>query len=321
MTSGQDGQGASPSLTAESLVSAIPRIGEIAKIDSRTLLTVPSASLTLAHLLQLEEDLAEACRHDSTGAVVVQGTDTLEESAYLLDLVWQRPEPVVVTGAMRTADALGADGPANLAAAVTVAASPDARERGCLVVMNDEIHRARSVRKQHTANVNAFQSPGRGPIGVIHEGRAIFYEPVDQSRRPVAFDRSAPSPDVALLRLAMGADARLLDAACSSYDGVVVEALGGGHVPEWWVEPLLKAAERIPVVLASRTGSGSVLESTYGFPGSERDVLRGGVISAGSLDGLKARILLTLLLHDTKDLALIRYEFAERAYFAASNGG
>jgi L-asparaginase len=295
MTS-QPGHGARPSLDAGALLDAVPGLQQVASIDATAWAAVPSASLTIEELLGLLNDLEKACESGAEGAVVTTGTDTMEEVGYLIDLLWCRAEPVVVTGAMRAADAAGADGPANLLSAVTVAASRDARDRGCLVVMNDEVHSARSVRKLHTTSTAAFGSPSTGPAGRVQEGRARFH--VAASAR-CSLDRprpDAPLPRVALLRVTLGDDIALLDCALERYDGLVVEAFGAGHVPTWWADPLIEAAGRMPVVLASRTGAGSLLECTYGFVGSEQHLLDGGLISAGSLDGPKARILLTLSL-------------------------
>ena len=312
MTTSANGSGAAPSLGADALITAIPELAGVATVDARTVLTIPGASLDIPQLLALHAELEQACVDGADGSVVIQGTDTLEESAYLLDLLWTRPEPLVITGAMRTADTVGADGPANLLAAVTVAVSPDSVRRGCLLVMSDEIHHARSVRKLHTANVGAFGSPSTGPAGVVHEGHVIFHAPPGVRKAPLV-PRTTEGARVAIVRVALGGDTVLLDAAVESYDGIVVEALGGGHVPFWWFEPLLKAAARMPVILASRTGNGPLLESTYDFPGSEKRLLAGGLISAGSLDGLKARILLTLVLMTATDGTECEQLFTERA--------
>lgn len=311
MTTAEPGRGASPSVSASDLVESIPALQGIARIDAASVAAVPSASLEFGQLLDLAAELERACVAGATGAVVTQGTDTMEETAFLLDLVWDRPEPLVVTGAMRTADSVGADGPANLLAAVTTAADPLAAGRGCLVVMNDEIHAARTVHKAHTASVAAFASPGTGPVGRVQEGRVLFQSTF---RRTEPFDMSFGNgiARVALLRLAFAGDTVLLETAAGSYDGIVIEGMGGGHVPTWWVEPLLAAAQQVPVVLGSRTGAGHVLSRTYGYPGSEQQLLGGGLIPAGDLDGLKARILLTLAVSTSSDRDSARKAFEQR---------
>lgn len=315
MTTSEPGRGAAPTVTAASLVESIPALQGIARIDAVSIAAEPSASLQFGHLLELAGELKSACSAGAQGAVVTQGTDSMEETAFLLDLLWDRPEPLVVTGAMRTADSVGADGPANLLAAVTTAADPAAARRGCLVVINDEIHAARMVRKGHTASPAAFVSPAAGPVGRVQEGRVLFH-----STTPRTESLNVPTGTglarVALLRVAFADDTALLEAAAGSYDGIVIDGMGGGHVPAQWVEPLLAAAAKVPVVLASRTGSGTVLSRTYGYPGSEQQLLGGGLITAGDLDGLKARILLTLALSTFSDRASARLAFEQRAHVA-----
>lgn len=305
MTRGGAPSGAAPTADADALVAAVPGLCDVATVTASSLVNVPSASLELETLLSSLHELQGACDNGAAGVVVTTGTDTLEEVAYLYHLLWRRPQPLVVTGAMRTADAAGADGPGNLLAAVTVAADPCARERGCLVVMNDEVHAAQTVQKTHTASTAAFRSPGSGPLGRVHEGRALL---APRSRRlpPLEVRQVSHIPRVALLRVCLGDDTVLLARAVEAYDGLVIEALGGGHVPAWWAEPLLDAAKRLPVVLASRTGCGTLLSSTYGFVGSESQLLAGGLISAGSLTGVKARVLLSIALLTGADDAALR---------------
>jgi L-asparaginase len=209
---------------------------------------------------------------------------------------------------MRSATAAGADGPANLLAALRVAASPHTRGLGCVVVFADEIHAARHVRKTHASSITAFTSRP-GPIGYLAEaevritlrpGRGPLLAGVDTARRP----------RVAVVPALLGDDGQLLATIAGQVDGLIVAAFGVGHVPASWVATLAEAAGRIPVVLASRTGAGSVLTHTYGFAGSESDLLARGLISARSLDPYKARILLSLLLASKADRADVEDAFA-----------
>ena len=195
---------------------------------------------------------------------------------------------------------MGADGPANLDAAVRTAACSEARERGAMVVMNDEVHAARAVRKTHTTSPSAFASPATGPVGRVQEG--VVRLPAAPARQePLEIPDDAAVPAVGLLRASLGADDRMVRWAATRYDGIVVEAMGGGHLPHWWVESLAEAARRVPVVLSSRTGNGAVLRQTYAFDGAERGLLAAGMMDAGDLDGLKARLLLTLALMAATD--------------------
>lgn len=289
------GPGVRPSLTGEALVEAVPGLSEVAEVSAASVRQVPGWQLTVEDLIEVSEEATRAIDEGATGVVVTQGTDSIEETAFALDLLIDRDAPVVVTGAMRNPTLPGADGPANLLAAVTVAADGAARGLGALVVMNDEVHAARFVRKTHTQSPAAFRSPLAGPLGWISEGRAsIVARPM--GRRHVR-PRGGGAEDVALLATFPGDDGRLVGAVGErGYSGLVVEALGGGHVPPPMVEPLAALAERMPVVLASRTGSGEVLRGTYDPPGSEMDLTGRSLIPAGMLDGPKARLFLALLL-------------------------
>ncbi|WOX24996.1 asparaginase [Streptomyces solicathayae] len=263
-------------------------------VDVRDFRRLPSSSLTLADLHALADEVRATVAAGS-GVVVVQGTDTLEETAFLLDLLCETREPIAVTGAMRRPDLPGADGPANIAAAVAVAADPRCRDLGVLVVLADEIHAARHVRKTHTTSVATFASPGAGPLGHVVEGvpRLLLRPAAPATTRPLTLD---PDVRVALVTLSLGDRGELLDAVDDRFDGLVVAAFGAGHVPTWLVEPLEALATRIPVVLASRTGAGATLSQTYRGPGSEYDMLHRGLVPAGPLDPAKARLLLQALL-------------------------
>ena len=228
-----------------------------------------------------------------TGIVVTHGTDTLEETAYLLDLTVPGEKPVALTGAMRTASDVGYEGYANLLAGVRVAAAPQARGLGAVVVFNDEIHAARCVTKMHTLSPATFQSPGWGPVGRV-EGNRVIVE-----RRPER--RVLPwrglEPNVPLLKLTVGMETDLLeDALARDVRGVVIEALGGGRVPVWWLPAVGRARERgVTVVIASRCPSGRVWDA-YGYPGAYRTLAGLGCLFAEGLNGQKARIKLMVVL-------------------------
>lgn len=295
MTAGEEG-GVVPTLSGESLVAAVPGLEDVAEVDAWSFRQLPGAHLRYEDLEKLAETIGGLEASGQRGVVVTQGTDTIEETAFALDRLLEPGMPVVVTGAMRNPTVAGADGPANLLAAIRVAVSDEARGSGCLVVLNDEIHAARFVRKTHTSRLDAFRSPLCGRIGWVSEGLvqmgcalpkvpAIPMTVVGSGKR------------TALVTIAMGDDGDPIRALESlRYDGLVVEATGGGHVPPDVADALGEVAQRIPVILASRAGAGQVLEKTYGFPGSEIDLQRRGLIRAGWLDGLKAKVLLTLLL-------------------------
>jgi L-asparaginase len=298
-------EGVTPRLTGADLLASVPGLKQAdAELTVHDFRQVPSSSLTIEDIL----DLAVAIQDQTgpggvDGVVVSQGTDTIEETSFLLDLVYDGDAPVVFTGAMRNPTLAGADGPANLLAAVTVAAAPQARGLGTLVVLGDEIHAARFVRKAHTTSVAAFISPPAGPLGFVAEGRAVLltrpaHRPALPALRnlPAPANRPARAVRTGLVTMVLGDDGAWLEAAAGRFDGLVVAGYGAGHVPAAVVGRLDALGRRIPVVLASRTGAGMVLARTYGYPGSERDLRDRGLIGAGFLDPLKARLLLHLLL-------------------------
>lgn len=292
----QPAGGVAPAVSAEELLASVPGLDRAGvELRMRQLRQLPGAALSLDDVLAVAVEARAALAGGAAGVVVVQGTDTIEESAFLLDLLHDADGPVVVTGAMRNPTQAGADGPANLAAAVRVAASPAARGLGCLVVLADEIHAARWVRKTHTSSVAAFASPFTGPIGGVAEDRVtIATRPVRLPALPLP--GGGATPRVGLHTVTLGDDGRGLAGFAGRYDGLVVAGFGVGHVPAELVPVLAELAGRMPVVLASRTGAGTVHTGTYGFPGSERDLVGRGLIPAGHLDPYKARLLLFLLL-------------------------
>jgi L-asparaginase len=290
------GQGVTPTLTAPQLVESVPGLEEVARIGADTFRQVPSPELTLVDLVALAREIEKRLAGGDAGVVVTQGTNTIEETSFALDLLVDSDEPVVVTGAMRNPTLAGADGPANLLAAVSTAANEHARGLGALVVFADEIHAARFVRKAHTQSISPFVSAPAGPIGWLGEGVVrIGSRPV--GRRRLELGEVTEPPAVALLTFGAGDEGRLVSAVePAGYRGLVVEGTGGGHVTACSVAELERLAARMPVVLASRTAAGEILRRTYSFPGSEVDLAERGLIFAGPMTGARARMLLRLLL-------------------------
>nr|WP_314491059.1 asparaginase [uncultured Pseudomonas sp.] len=288
-------QGVTPSLDCEALLRSVPQLADLAQVRARTLCLQPSASLDVPTLL---DALSWAQREVEAGAravVLTQGTDTLEETAYFLDLLWPCATPLVMTGALRSARQPGADGPGNLLAAVQVALAECSRGRGVQVVLNDTIHHASQVRKTASLALAAFESPGVGPEGVVVEGVAQYHRAA-RARAPLPVP-TGPLPPVALLEACLGADTDLLWALPElGYAGVVIAGFGAGHVSHAWAEALGELAAQMPVVVATRTGSGPTARSSYGFVGGEIDLQARGVHMAGALCPRKCRILLGLLL-------------------------
>jgi L-asparaginase len=304
---GAPGQGASPRLDAADLLAGVPVPGDVEVVPLQ-LLKVGSSHLTFAHLLEVARAADRAVGEGAAGVVVVQGTDSMEETSYLLDLGWRHDAPLVVTGAMRNPGLPGPDGPANLAAAVTAAASPRCRGLGATVLLNDELHAARHVAKRHTSLPSAFGSPGAGPVGRMLEGSPVVtYRP--ERRDPL------PLPDrldrrVGLVTASLDDDPSLLHAVAGVCDGIVVAGFGAGHLKAEVADAAAEVAERLPVVLTSRTGAGSVHTRTYGGKGSEEDLLARGLVNGGHLAPLKARLLLTVLLGTGADRDTLAATFA-----------
>ena len=298
---------------------AVPRLGAAELLGglgdlpmdvlAETLAGIGSASLDFATLLRC---LEWGLRQEADGFVVVQGTDTLEETAYFLDLCWPSEAPVVVTGAMRNASLLSADGPANLRNALTVAADPRSRGRGALVTLNDDVHAARWVRKAHSSHLEAFSSAPAGPLGMVVEHAVHYFHP--SPPRPLTLSGNDFSGLVPVVEAGLDDSGAVLEFAASQPEvrGVVVAATGAGHVSAGTADVLEGLLSRLPVVVASRTGAGPTLRSTYGFRGSESSLIAMGATMAGWLDARKSRILLRTLLAGGADRDRIEREFRLR---------
>lgn len=316
MTSGTDGNGILPTLGADELLAAVPALDDLATLSANTLFTVSGASLEFEHLNEALKWARKMVSDGNDGVVLVQGTDTIEESAYFFDLYWDLPEPLVVTGAMRSPQTTSSDGPANLLAAVTVAGDGISRGRGVLVVMNDEIHAASRVRKVRASGLAAFSSPFFGILGQLEEGRVIYGNELSRIE-PLLPMTSWTAKYVAFLETHLGDQGQLLSLVRKPpFDGVVLSGFGVGHVSSSLAEAVTAAVETCPVVLTTRTGAGTTFERTYGFIGSESDLLTRGVVPAGWLDNRKSCVLLSCLLTEGRDVASIREEFAVRGYQA-----
>lgn len=255
-----------------------------------------SNALGFADLRAVAEEVVLRHAADPSGAfVLVQGTDTMEETSFLLDLLLPRTVPLVVTGAMRTADALGADGPANLADAIAAARAIASSPNGVMVCMGAELHSALLVRKTDAGRPNAFTSPGHGPLGYVSEGRCRVL--LHAAPHPGPYNINGKQPLVGMLPLCFDtAPAEVAALLSAPLDGLVVAGLGAGTMPPA-IDPLLaEAALRLPVLMATRSGQGEVSGATYVGAGTTHSLLEKGVIAGGFLDPRKTRILLTVLL-------------------------
>jgi L-asparaginase len=272
---------------------------------------VPGGSLTFGDVLDAVDVASAAVADGADGVVLTQGTDTIEETAFLVDSVWPHAAPFVMTGAMRNPTLAGPDGPANLLAALQVAASPDASGRGVLVAFHDEIHAARHVRKAHSTSPGTFVSPNLGPIGHVLEGVPRFLADLAARNSVEGWTReSLERTRIALYTVTLDDDGLLLAGPDHSHQGLVIAGFGVGHVPAHLVAAIEEISAVMPVVLTSRAGAGATLTSTYGGPGSERDLLARGLIGAGFLHPYKARVLLRLLVAAGASRAEIARQFA-----------
>ncbi len=299
---------ATPDLDAEALLAAIPSLAEHGAVDARTVTNLPSAHLSLGDQLRICREARDIARR-GIGVVVTHGTDTLEETAMLCDLLHDASAPIVFTGAIRPASAPGADGPANAVDAVSVAASEAAAGMGVLVCFGGEIHHARGARKTDTTSLVAFSSPQTGPLGRVTEGHPTIW-----SRIPRNPPLDPPHLDgrVLIVPTVAGDDGALARAALATDpEGLVIGTLGAGHLAPALFDLWAEAAERIPLIAYCRPERGVVLNATYGYRGSERDLRQSGIIPVGFLSPQAARMKLLACLASGLSVEEIRWAFRQ----------
>ncbi|SES76340.1 asparaginase [Natronincola peptidivorans] len=294
-----------PSLSNEEIMSLVTNIDKFAEIETINFSKLPGPHidpLLMMDLRNLVVDIIQ--REDIEGVVITHGTDTLEETAYLLDLTINCTKPIVVVGAMRNSSELGYDGPSNLASAVCTAISPHAKNKGVLVVMNNEVNAASEVTKTNTLSLDTFKSLDFGALGIVDNDKVIFHRQiVDRQYIPA----TTIVPNVNLIKCVSGMDSALLKFCVDSGSkGVVIEALGRGNVPPKMLEGIQYALEKnVAIFIVSRCPTGRVLD-TYGYEGGGRQLRILGAILGGDLPGQKARIKLMLALSISSDLETLR---------------
>ncbi len=279
--------GAVPALKGEDFLALLPR--NEAELVFEEFANVPSSHFTSTRALELAQRIELLLMApDVDGVVVSYGTDTLEETAYLLDLTLNSPKPVVLTTALRPVASSSYDGVANLASAILLAAAPQARDLGVLVMLNDQIFAASDVQHLDTQAARAFQAPASGPLGQIR-GRRIWITHRPLRRQYIPTTRLEEG--VVLLRIVQGMEDRLLrHCIADGVPGIVLETFGGGRVPPWFMPVLYEAVERrMVLVVTSRCIAGG-LGDEYGYIGAYHDLRRLGVLFADHLNGIKARI-------------------------------
>ena len=268
---------------------------------------IPSPYMTPALMWKLSRMIQEIVdRNDVAGVVVTHGTDTLEETAYFLDLTVLTAKPIVCTAAMRNIGELGTDGPRNVVASVRTAFFKGSYDMGAMVCLNDEIHAAREVTKTYTSNVATFDSPGYGPLGIVDEDTVILFR---KSISNTKFHVNKIDEKVALYKTFTGDDGSILRYICSQgYHGIVLEGFGRGNVPPEVSEVAIEAAKKIPVIITTRCFKGRVLD-VYGYKGGGAQLRAGGLILGHEPSSQKARIKLMVLLGKTRNIEEIRPYF------------
>ena len=302
--------GAVPSLNATEILNATRGIDAVTGVETEEWGSFPGPHMTIDRMWALRNRIREhLARDEVTGVVVTHGTDTLEESAYLVARSLPAEKPIVFTGAMRTVSDLGWDGPANLLEAVRVAAGPETRGFGAMVVISGQIFSALDATKTNTHLLDAFESPGLGPLGVLDEGALVVHR--EMPPMPPILKPSALATPVDVIFVAAGSDARLLDASRECAKGVVIAAMGRGNVPPDMVPAIQRwIADDKPVVLTSRTQGGRV-GHTYGYFGGGKTLEQIGAIFGGSRRAQQARIDLMLALGAGMDMTEIRDMFRD----------
>lgn len=297
--------GAVPALSGQEILAATRGIEHVSPVEIEDWGRFPGPHMGVERQWALRTRIAEhLARPEVRGVVVTHGTDSLEETAYLVARSLPAEKPVVFVGAMRNASELGWDGPANLLDAVRVAASPDAHGYGVMVAMAGRVFAGLDVTKSHTHLLDAFDSPGVGPVGVVDDGRVIFRRAMPAPLPPL--QPVAPALPVDIVYAWAGADARLLDASRHAARGVVVAAMGRGNVPPEMVPGIARfIEEEKPVLIVSRVQRGRV-GPTYGYPGGGRPLREMGAILAAGRRPQQARIDLMLALGLGMSVAGIR---------------
>jgi L-asparaginase len=303
---------AMPTLSGEQILSMVFNIDKMADIEVVNFCELPGPHMTVDRLIELKELIKDRLNREGiSGVIVTHGTDTLEETAYFLDLTINHTKPIVVVGAMRSSSELGYDGSSNLAAAVCVVLSKKAQNKGVLVVLNNEVNLASEVTKTNTLSLNTFQSP-YGPLGVVDANDLMLYRNLAYKQH---IDTDHVERKVDLIKVVLDMDDRFIRSSVDSgANGIVIEAMGRGNIPLPMLEGVKYALNKgVVVVVVSRCSSGRVFES-YGYTGGGKELSDLGVIMGGEMRGPKARIKLMLALGKTRDIETIKALFREEDY-------
>jgi L-asparaginase len=287
-----------PAISGEDLLAIVPNISKHATIEVKEFSNIASPNMGPVRWIALTREVTAALsRPEVAGVVISHGTDTLEETAYWLDLTVVSDKPIVLTGSQRNASETDFDGPRNLLNAVRIAVDPQSRGKGVLVALNNEVNAAREVTKTETSNVETFKSGDLGFLGEVDFDRVVYWRsPVRQQHIPI---KSDTMPYVEIVPMYGGADGYLIKAAIDhGAKGLIVQALGWGNVNQAMFQAIKEAISKgIPVVITSRVPNGRVLPN-YGYEGGGKTLAEAGAVMGDDLSPQKARILLMLLLQN-----------------------
>jgi L-asparaginase len=298
-----------PALSGPELVALVPEVATVATLRVDSPFNIPSGSMDTQRWLAIYELVGKAlARDDVAGVMISHGTDTLEETAYFLDLTVASEKPIVLVGAMRNASDRDFDGPRNLVNGARVCVSPEARGKGVMIALNGQINAAREATKTHTSDVETFKSGDFGFLGVVDHDRVVFSRIPSRRQHVVLSEASLPRVDI--VAMYAGADGALLRAAVAAgAKGVVIQAVGLGNVNVPLYDAVREAIGRgVVVVISTRVPRGRVLP-LYGAVGSGKSLHEAGAVFADDLSPEKARILLMLALQSTSQAAAIQALF------------
>lgn len=298
-----------PAVSGKDLAAAVPELARYADVDVLEFSNKPSGWMTAADMLALSGLIDRLAAMDKAdGFVITHGTDTLEETAFLLDVVLKTEKPVCVTGAMRGASALSADGPANILSAVRVAASGNSAGKGVTVCLGDRIYAAWDVTKVHTTNPDTFRDLNYGSIGTVY-GSRVEYGRIPMKHKKIHTDKI--EENIWMITCWSGMDGGIVYEAEGKAAGLIIDGVGCGNVPPRCREAILHLRKKgMPVVLTTRVPAGSV-EEEYSYEGSALSMKGSGIILGDRLSAWKARLLLALAMGKTKDMEKIRNCFPE----------
>jgi L-asparaginase len=298
-----------PALSGEDLVATVPELARVARVRVENPFNIPSDYMDPERWVAIQKSVVKVlASNEVAGVIISHGTDTLEETAYFLDLTVRSEKPVVLIGAQRNASERDIDGPRNLLNAARICVSPQARGKGAMITLNNQINAAREATKSHTSDVETFKSGDFGFLGVVDHDRVVFAR-VPSRRQHIAL-KADPLPRVDIVAMYPGADGTLLRAAIAAGSkGVVIQALGWGNVNIALYEAIQQAIEQgIVVVISTRVANGRVLP-VYGFKGGGKTLQEAGAVFADNLSPQKARILLMLALQNTAKAGEIQQFF------------